>query len=184
MVDIKYQGSLFIHFKLHLPTTMAPHQGKPRSTCMNSSMFWISPTGVWLAKPNSAKLGSAAAACRTSSAVGAASTTSSAADCATSGVAAADKSSVGESTTGGGGEESSAGTTVATVSSVAWNWNCLNKTTTKKKHTDKQARGYTYLFCDWLCDDRGGDGRQRRWKLRNFQHWSGNGAIVLWDLTI
>lgn len=28
------------------PTTIAPHQGRPRSTCMCSSRFWIRPTGV------------------------------------------------------------------------------------------------------------------------------------------
>lgn len=97
---------------------MAPHQGKPTSTCMNSNRFWISPTGVKLAKPSSAKLGSVAAACRTSTAVGATLTTCSAMGCVKSGAGTVDKSSVGEPTTGGGGGVSNAGATVATVSSV------------------------------------------------------------------
>lgn len=40
---------------------MAPHQGRPRLTCINSSKFWISPTGVYDPSPSSVKLCSAAA---------------------------------------------------------------------------------------------------------------------------
>lgn len=59
------------------------------------------------------------------------------------------------------------------------------RTKKKKIHKDKQPpSSYTYRVCDWLCDDRGGDGWRRRWKLRNFQHWSCSDAIVLRGLTI
>lgn len=40
---------------------MAPHQGRPMLTCINSSRFWISPTGVYDPSPSSVKLCSAAA---------------------------------------------------------------------------------------------------------------------------
>lgn len=54
---------------------MAPHHGSPMPTCINSSRFWIRPTGVALHKPSSDRLASAPAPCRTSNAVRGASAT-------------------------------------------------------------------------------------------------------------
>lgn len=106
---------------------MAPHQGRPISTCINSNRFWIRPTGVWPAKPSSDKLCSAAAIWRTSAAVGAASTTRSMSGCVKTGAGSADTSTAESKTDAGGGRGTSRTDAAAETGSTGtwgyqWQW--------------------------------------------------------------
>lgn len=159
------------------PTTIAPHQGSPRSTCMNSSRFWIRPTGVLPAKPSSARLCSGAATWRTSAAVGAVSTTCSMSGCVKIGMGSAGTTSAAESKTGtggGGGGTSTTDAAAETGSNGTWRYERkqvqIIQVRRIYRHKWVRAGRFSYLFSGWLTGEGGGDRGLGHWLTQSFKH--------------